>query len=386
MQLSSPEPGLDIPARPGDPLSAVATPALVIDLDAFEANVARMRDHAARLGVRLRAHAKTHKSADIAQAQVQGGGAVGICCQKVSEAMALVRAGVRDVLIANEVVAPRAIAGLIRIATRARVAVCADNPDNVAALSRAVMAARAEGAEGLELEVLVEIDSGAGRCGCAPGAAALALARAIDAAPGLRLGGLQAYHGAAQHIYDPVARAAALAGSIRAAAETRDAIRAAGLPCDRVTGAGTGSFAIEGASGVYTEIQAGSYVFMDADYARVADPAGGVTGGFRQALFVLATVMSTPATGRAVCDAGLKALAVDSGLPVVAEPAGVTYAEASDEHGTLADPAGRLALGETVMLVPGHCDPTCNLHDWYVCVRRGRVEALWPVTARGRVF
>ncbi|MEI4485166.1 DSD1 family PLP-dependent enzyme [Frigidibacter sp. MR17.14] len=383
--MTAPEPGFDIPARPGDPVSAVATPALVIDLDAFEANLARMADHAARLGVRLRAHAKTHKSADIAQAQVQSG-ATGICCQKVSEALALIRGGVRDVLIANEVVAPRAIALLMRAASRARVAVCADHPANVAALSAAVMAARAEGAEALTLEVLVEVDTGAGRCGVAPGAEAVTLAQAIHDAPGLRLGGIQAYHGNAQHIYDPAERARVLDASIRAAAATRDALLAAGLPCPRVTGAGTGSFAIEAASGVYTEIQAGSYVFMDADYARVADPEGGVTGGFEQALFVLATVMSTPVPGRAVCDAGLKALAVDSGLPLVAAPAGVTYRGASDEHGTLDDPDGVLALGDQVRLIPGHCDPTCNLHDWYVCIRRGKVEALWPVTARGKLF
>lgn len=380
-----PEEDPDCPARIGDPVERIATPALVVDLDAFEANVARMKAHAARLGVALRAHAKTHKSADIALYQMAEGGAVGVCCQKVSEARALVDAGVPDVLIANEVVGAGKVAALVALARRARVAVCADHPAQVAALSAAVMAARAEAAGDLTLDVLVEMDCGSNRCGTAPGAPAVALAQAIDAAPGLRFGGLQSYYGAAQHIYDPARRAEALAHSLKLTAETRDAIRAAGLVCDRVTGAGTGTFEIEGASGVYTEIQAGSYIFMDADYNRVTAEGGGVPGGFVQSLFVLAGVMSTPAPGRAVCDAGLKASSVDSGLPQVHGLEGVSYRGASDEHGTLEDPEGRLKLGDPVWLVPGHCDPTCNLHDWYVGVRNGRVEALWPVTARGRL-
>lgn len=367
------------PARVGSPVAEIETPALIVDLDAFEANIDRMRAHAERLGVTLRAHAKTHKSADIARVQMTRGGAVGVCCQKVSEARALVDAGIGDVLIANEVVGAAKIAALVDLARRARIAVCADHPANVAALSEAAVAA------GVTLDVLAEIDCGSGRCGISPGAPAVALARVIEEAPGLRFAGLQSYFGAAQHIYDATERAAALERSISVTAQTRDAIRAAGIACDRVTGAGTGTFAIEGASGVYTEIQAGSYIFMDADYARVADPSGGVTGGFNHALFVLATVMSTPAPGRAICDAGLKASAVDSGLPVVHAPQGVTCTGLSDEHGSLADPDGRLALGDRVWLVPGHCDPTCNLHDWYVGVRDGVVEALWPVTARGRL-
>jgi len=367
----------DLPARIGDPLADIQTPALIIDLDVFEANVALMADHAAHLGVDLRAHAKTHKSADIALRQMAAG-AVGICCQKVSEARALVDQGVTDVLIANEVVGPRKMMQLIALAQRARVAVCADHPEQVAALSAA-----AEGA-GLTLDVLVEIDCGSHRCGVRP-SEAVALALAIDAAPGLWFGGLQSYYGAAQHIYDPVARAAALATSLAITAETRDAIRAAGLACDRITGAGTGTFETEGASGVYTEIQAGSYVFMDVDYNRVRTDTNAAPGGFRQSLFVLSSVMSVTA-GRAVCDAGLKASSIDSGLPVVHMPEGVSCIGLSDEHGSLDDPSGRLRLDDRVWLIPGHCDPTCNLHDWYVGIRDGRVEALWPVTARGKLF
>jgi len=383
----APEPGYDVPARVGDPVSQVATPALLIDLDAFERNLDRMRAQAAALGVALRAHAKMHKSADIAKLQMTRGGAVGVCCQKVSEAEALQRAGVGDILVSNEIAGAARAERLARLAERGRIAVCADHPGQVATLSRAVTARRAEtGSDGLTLDVLVEMDCGGRRCGTGSVAESVALAKAIDGAPGLRFAGLQSYFGRAQHIYDPAERRVALDISIALTAETRDAIRAAGLACDRVTGAGTGSFAIEGASGVYTEIQAGSYAFMDADYARVRTPEGTTPGSFEHAFFVLASVISVPGPGRAVGDAGLKAVAVDSGLPVAHGVPGAAVTGVSDEHCNLSDPQGRLGLGDQVRLIPGHCDPTCNLHDWYVGVRNGRVECLWPVTARGKVF
>ncbi|AWN46553.1 alanine racemase [Methylobacterium terrae] len=381
------EPGYDIPARLGDPVAAIATPALIVDLDAFERNLDRMRSRAADLGVALRAHAKMHKSADVARLQTTRGGAVGICCQKVSEADALMRAGITDVLVSNQVVGEARVARLVRLAERGRVAVCADHPDQVAAFSRAVLERRAAtGSSGLTLDVLVEMDCGSGRCGTGSVAESVALARAIDASPGLRFAGLQSYHGRAQHISEPAERRAALAAALALTAATRDAIRAEGLACDRVTGAGTGSFEIEGAAGVHTEIQAGSYAFMDADYARVRTDDGSAPGGFEHALFVLATVVSVPARGRAVCDAGLKAVAADSGLPLVHGRSGITATGLSDEHCNLSDPDAQLTLGAQIHLVPGHCDPTCNLHDWYVGVRHGRVECLWPITARGKVF
>lgn len=357
----------DPPARIGDPIADIQTPALIVDLDAFEANVARMAETAARLGVDLRAHAKTHKSADIAKIQMAAG-AVGVCCQKVSEAEALADQGVTDILIANQIVGAARIARLVALSKRAKIAICVDHPDQVAALAAA----------GAELDVLVELDCGSHRCGTDE-AGALELAKVVHAAKGLRFAGLQSYYGSAQHIYDTAERRAALEISIAMTARVRDAIRAAGIPCDRVTGAGTGTFDVEGASGVYTEIQAGSYIFMDADYARVEGR------DFAHSLFVLATVMSV-GPGRAICDAGLKASSVDSGLPQIHAPAGLTVRGLSDEHGTLDDPDALLKLEDRVWLIPGHCDPSVNLHDWYVGIRNGKVEALWPVTARGRLF
>ncbi len=363
------------PAALGDPLERVDTPALLVDLDAFERNLDRMAAEIAARGLRLRPHAKTHKSPDVAKAQIARG-AVGQCCQKVSEAEVLVDGGVADVLVTNQVVGARKLARLARLASRARLGVCVDHPDNLAALAAAAAEA------GARVDVLVEIDVGAHRCGLRDPAAAVALARQTAAAGHLRFAGLQAYHGAAQHLRRPEERRAAIAA---AAAQTRaclEALAAAGLTCETVGGAGTGTYALEAAEGIWTELQPGSYCFMDADYGANAEPPA-----FAQSLTVLTTVMSRPEPGFAVCDAGLKAVATDSGLPRLASHPDTALAGASDEHGTIALPAGLdPALGARLHLIPGHIDPTVNLHDWYVCHRGGRVEAVWPVAARGALF
>jgi D-serine deaminase-like pyridoxal phosphate-dependent protein len=360
------------------PLEAVETPALLVDLDAFERNLARPAAALANLRVRLRPHAKTHKCPVIALRQIAQG-AVGVCVQKVSEAEAMVRGGVPDVLVSNEIVGQTKIARLAALARQARVAVCADDPVNVRDLNAAALAF------GVRLPVLVEVNVGANRCGVEPGEPAAALAGQIAASPGLRFAGLQAYHGGAQHVREYARRQEAIEGAVAKVQRTLDALRAARIACDVVTGAGTGTYRFEAASGVYTELQVGSYIFMDADYARDLGEDGGPYRDFDHSLFVYATVMSRPAKDRAVLDAGLKALGVDSGMPLLPEMPDVEYRRASDEHGvlTLHDPNRTLRVGDRVRLIPGHCDPTVNLHDWYVCVRRDRVEALWPIAARG---
>jgi D-serine deaminase-like pyridoxal phosphate-dependent protein len=370
---------MSTPATPGIGLDAVDTPALIIDLDAFERNLARLADSIAGRGVRLRAHAKTHKCAEIARRQVAAG-AVGVCCQKVSEAEAMVAGGIEDVLVSNEVVGARKLARLAGLARHARLGVCVDDAGNVRALSAAARRVDAQ------LDVYVEVDVGARRCGVAPGAPALALARAVAEAPGLRFAGLQAYQGAAQHLRSTAERREAIARAAEAVRATRSAIEAAGIACPTVTGGGSGSYLYEVESGAWDEIQCGSYIFMDADYARNewAPPLP----RFEHALFVLSTVMSRPAPERAVLDAGLKASSVDSGLPQLWGREGLRCTRLSDEHGVLeiAPGAQAPALGEKLLLVPGHCDPTVNLYDWYVCVRNGVVEALWPISARGAVY
>jgi D-serine deaminase-like pyridoxal phosphate-dependent protein len=356
----------------------VDTPALLIDLDAFEANLDAMAGLLAPTGVKLRAHAKTHKSPVIAHLQMARG-AVGQCVQMVAEAEALAWGGVADILVSNEVVGASKLARLAALVRIARVAVCADDPAQV----RAIESAAAEA--GVRLSVLVEIDVGAGRCGVAPGPDAVALAKLIAASRHLIFGGLQAYQGSAQHKRTPAERQALIAAAVEGTRRTVEQLRQQGLECPIVGGGGTGTFALEAGSGVYTEIQAGSYVFMDADYARNLDAAGAPFATFRHALFVLSTVMSAPRPGIAVLDAGLKALAVDSGLPLVWNQPEVTYAGASDEHGklTFSPDAAAPKLGEKLRLVPGHCDPTVDRYDWYVGVRGGRVECLWPISAKG---
>ncbi|MEL6872897.1 MAG: DSD1 family PLP-dependent enzyme [Pseudomonadota bacterium] len=368
------------PAAVGMSVDEIATPALVVDLDAFEANVATLRDFVSRTDVQLRAHAKTHKSADIARYQMQHGGAVGVCCQKVSEAEALVHAGIDNVLVSNQVTDPARIKSLAEMAARATVSVCVDDAATIPVLSEA--AAQAD----QQIGCLVEVDVGAGRCGVAPGDAAVPLAKAISDAPGLTFEGVQAYHGGAQHIRDYGQRRDVLAGVVAETSRTVEALIGAGLACNTVAGAGTGSFAFEAQSGVYTELQCGSYIFMDVDYGAIEDADGAPISTFRNALFLLTGIMSNAKDGQAVCDAGLKVQSVDSGLPRVFGRDDVSYIKCSDEHGVIADPGNVLAINDRLWLVPGHCDPTCNIHDWYVGVRGGRVETLWPVTARGCHF
>jgi D-serine deaminase-like pyridoxal phosphate-dependent protein len=366
------------PAQPGMREDEIDTPALVIDLDAFEYNLDTMAGLVAGTGARLRAHAKTHKSPVIALLQMARG-AVGQCVQKVAEAEALAWGGVPDILVSNEVVGAGKLARLVALSKITRIAVCADDALQVAQAEAAAEAA------GARLSVLVEIDAGGGRCGVAPGPEAVALAQRIASSRHLMFGGIQAYHGGAQHLRTPVARAAAIDGAINGARRTVEQLRQVGLPCPIVGGAGTGTFPIEAASGVFTELQAGSYCFMDADYARNLDDSGRPVATFRQSLFVLASVMSAARPGVAVVDAGLKALSTDSGLPLVQGFADYVYTGASDEHGKIEigsdSPAPK--LGQKLRLIPGHCDPTVDRYDWYVGVRGGRVECLWPVAARG---
>jgi len=369
------------PAEVGMSLDEVDTPALIVELDAFERNLRRLADRV-RGKVRLRPHAKTHKCPVIALKQVELG-AVGVCVQKVSEAEAMVYGGVRDVLVTNEVVGRQKLRRLMALAHTARVGLCVDDPAQIADADAAA------GEAGVaSLPVHVEINMGGNRCGVEPGEPALDLARRIGETRHLRFAGLQAYHGSAQHLRGWAERQQAISGAVDKARLTRDLLATHGIACDNITGAGTGTFEFEAGSGVYTELQCGSYIFMDADYGRNLDPDGRPTRAFEPSLFVWATVMSRPTDERAIVDAGLKALAFDSGPPTVWDEPAATYERASDEHGRLGIGAAtnRLKLGDKVRLVPGHCDPTVNLYDWYVGIRGDRVESVWPITARGAVY
>jgi len=361
------------PAEPGMSEDQIDTPALVIDLDALESNLDAMAAYCKKASVRLRAHAKTHKSPVIARWQALRG-AVGQCVQKVGEAEVLAWGGVDDILISNEVIGPQKIARLAALSRMSTVALCADDMRGIEQIEAAAQFVSSR------LTVLVEINVGSGRCGVDPGAPAVVLAQRIARSKHLVFGGLQAYHGGAQHMRLPGERETAVGIASEMTRRTVEQLSKAGLPCPVVGGAGTGTFAIEALGGVYNEIQAGSYVFMDVDYSRNKPPSA-----FRQSLFVLATVMSAARDGVAVVDCGHKGMAIDSGMPLVDGREDIIYSSASDEHGTLRiDGAGnRLSVGERLRLVPGHCDPTVDRYDWYVGVRNRRVEMVFPVAARG---
>ncbi len=364
----------------GRPAADIDTPALVLDLDAMERNLATMAAFAARHKVKLRPHAKMHKSATLAKLQMAHG-AVGVCVQKTSEAEALAALGVNNIYISNEVVSPFKLKRVVAVAREldnlgGQLAIAVDSLEGVKRLAQA-----AHGQHTL-IRVLVEIDVGQGRCGLAPGPAAVALVEEIKRQTSLQFGGLQAYHGRAQHLRSAAERQQSIAQVVLDVKATQAALQSAGHAVPLVTGAGTGTFALEAASGVYGELQAGSYLFMDRDYAdNEHDPA---QPGFEHALFVKTQVMSVCAS-HAVVDAGHKTHAIDSGLPAVHGLA-LEYANGGDEHGILRG-AVLPKLGDTVWLIPGHCDPTVNLHDHLLGVRgglaHGTVEQIIKVDGRG---
>ena len=377
----------------GQPVAAIDTPALVVDLDAMQRNLSRMAEFTRKHEIRWRPHAKMHKSSAIAKLQLQAG-AVGVCVQKTSEAEAMFAGGVHDIYISNEVVAPAKLARVADLAhemaaERGRLAIAVDSAEGIRRLAQA-MNGRRRGGPPAVIDVFVEIDVGQGRCGVRPGRAAVDLAHEIRKHPALRFAGLQAYHGKAQHLRTPQARRDAIATVVQDVQFTKKLMENDGLQVPLVTGAGTGSMVCEAASGMFGELQAGSFLFMDADYgANERDPA---QPAFENALFVKSQVMSSGLL-HAVCDAGHKSHAIDSGLPRVLtlEPTGeLEYTGASDEHGVLKPASGNQRvprLDDTVWLIPGHCDPTVNLHNVLIGVagglQNGRVDKIIRVDARG---
>ena len=375
------EVGYNVAAVPGMDEADIQTPCLVVDLDALERNITKMGQFAKSMGVRHRVHGKMHKSVDIALLQEKLGGSCGVCCQKVSEAEVFARGGIKDILVSNQVRDAAKIDRLARLPKLgARTICCVDDIDNVAELAAAI------NKHDTQIECLVEIDCGAGRCGVGEGQPVVDIAKAIAATPGLTFAGIQAYQGAMQHLESYQARKEKVDIAIGMVARTIEMLTAEGLTCNIVGGGGTGSYYFEGNSGVFNELQCGSYAFMDADYQTIHDENGERISEFENSLFILTSIMSHAKADKAICDAGLKAQSVDSGLPYIFARNDVEYIKCSDEHGVIADPNGVLKVNQKLKLVPGHCDPTCNVHDYYVGVRNGKVETLWPVSARGKSF
>jgi 3-hydroxy-D-aspartate aldolase len=357
--------------------ASLNTPALIVDVDALGRNIARMAAFASAAGLALRPHAKTHKSAEIARRQIAAG-AIGVCCAKLGEAEALNAAGIDNILITSPVVGGAAVARLAQLAPRcAGLMVVADHPDAVDALARC----------GAALTVLVDIDPGLHRTGVASAEAAVALARRIAAAETLIFGGVQFYCGAEQHIEDFAARRDAMIERTAYLGSVLDALAEAGLKPPLITGGGTGTHAIDAELGVLTELQVGSYVFMDRQYAD-CDLAGPGGATFETALVIDARVISANHPSLSTVDAGFKAFATEAGPPPIlaGAPAGSTYRFMGDEHGAVLTPRGETppALGQVVTFAAPHCDPTVNLYDAYHAVSSDTLVGVWEIEARGR--
>ncbi len=361
-------------ASPGMPIEDLDTPSLLLDLDAVERNIERMAKFFAGRPARLRPHTKTHKTPILAHKQIAAG-AVGVCCQKLGEAEVMVAGGVRDILITNEIVGPIKIERLVSLAPHCDLKVVVDDAGNAEALSEAALR------KGLVLDVLIEVNVGQNRCGVDPGQPALRLAEAAARCRGLRLRGLQGYEGFLMLVKEFRTREQQVRTAMQKLMETRDLLVKAGHPVEVLTGGGTGTYQITGAHPGITEVQAGSYLMMDSAYREVE----GVE--FETALTVLATVMSRPSRDRAIVDAGFKTLSTDQGMPRFKDLEGAEYQPGGDEHGKvlLSSPGRDLRVGDKVEIIPSHCDTTINLHDEYFCHRNGRLEAVWPIAARGKI-
>ena len=358
----------------------LATPALVIDLDRFEANIARMARHARSNNVALRPHAKTHKCAEIARRQMAGG-APGICVAKLGEAEALADAGIDSILITSPVVTERGIERLIALNARIGevMAVC----DSPAIAGRLAAAA----AGGKRLALLVDIDPGMGRTGLPPGDAAAALVHAVARNPTFVFKGLQCYAGNLQHLESANERRAKSLSALAELDRFCRRLRSEGITPEIVTGAGTGTFDIDPDAHILTELQVGSYIFMDRQYNEVWERSGSAPP-FETSLFLQTTVISANREGLATTDAGFKAFATDAGPPAIASgaPPGASYFFFGDEQGGIefSSADGRLSSGDVITCAVPHCDPTVNLHDYYHVIRGDRLEAIWPIEARGR--
>ncbi len=361
----------------------MATPALVIDLPAFEANLAAMAEHCNVHGLKLRPHAKTHKCAEIARRQIAAG-ALGVCCAKLGEAEALGAEGIDGILLTSPIVLPFAIERLMVLnANISDLMVAVDNLDNATALAEAAEAA------GKPLQVLMDLDVGLHRTGIAPGDGAHALARQIEESPHLHFKGLQAYAGHLMHIEDFVERREKSLGVMTMLSDMRDRLEADGITCEILSGGGTGTFDIDVEANVLTELQGGSYVFMDKQYNDVNGSDGGsLANAFQTSLFVDMSVVSNNTPKLATTDAGFKSFSTDAEPPLLSAgaPEDATYFFFGDEQGgiLLASANEKLALGTRLTAVTPHCDPTVNLYDAYHVVDGDKLVDIWPIEARGR--
>ena len=361
----------------GDPLDALDTPSMIVDLTLMEENIARLMERFRGKEVRVRPHLKTVKSPDLAQ-KMLAAGAVGGCVAKVSEAEVMAQGGIEDLLITTEIVGKPKLARLVTLVQQhSRIKVVVDSEVGAQELNQAMRKAQ------LSVDVLIDINVGQNRCGVMPGEA-LQLAQYLDQLSNIHLVGVQGYEGHLQHIHDPEERTQRCLKAMKLLTDTATNLRSAGFPIEVVTTGGTGTAEIcAGCDGV-TEVQPGSFIFMDTDYRNAIGPV------YSNALTILSTVVSRPASNRAVVDAGLKSLSIDSGMPEPRGLVGITYRPGGDEHGILTWDSGvptslQPQVGDRIAFIPSHIDTTINLHDYYYAYRDGKLEAIWQVAARGKV-
>ena len=360
---------------PGTPKEGLDTPAFLIDLDIMEDNINKMAEYFRDRPADVRPHIKHHKTPAIAHKQIEAG-AIGVCCQKLGEAEVMVANGIRDILITYELIGDIKVRRLMALCRHADVKLTVDDPQNVRDLAEAAKAF------GVDLGILIDVNCGMNRCGVEPGQPSAELARVVAASPGLNLRGINCYVGNIQSIPDLEERTTRDRESMEKAMDSVDAIRKGGLDVEIVSGGGTGTYNLTGNHPGITEVQPGSYLFMDAQYRRVLTD-------FEVAGTVLATVISRPNPDRLVLDSGMKAISTDQWPPVAKSVEGLEFAPgASDEHLTarpVTSDARQLRPGDKVEMIPGHNDTTVNLHSHFFALRGGRLETVWEIGARGRI-
>lgn len=362
----------------GESIDTLDTPAMIVDLTEMENNIARLMERFRGTGIHIRPHLKTVKSPVLAHLLLAAG-ASGCCVAKVSEAEAMAQGGIEDLLITTEIVGTPKLNRLVALVkAHSRIKVVVDSHIGAQALNQAMHEAQ------LHLDVLLDLNVGQNRCGVAPGEEALSLARYLTTLSNLHLVGVQGYEGHLQHIADTEERERRCRQAMQLLTGTATQLKAAGIPVAIVTTGGTGTAEICASCEGVTEVQPGSFIFMDTDYRNAIGPV------YSNALIILSTVMSRPTATRAVIDAGLKSLSIDSGMPEPRGFPGLQYQPAGDEHGMLfpkdsTDVRSLPEVGERIACIPSHIDTTINLHDYYFACRHGSIEAIWPVAARGKV-
>ena len=355
----------------------IPTPALLLDLDAFEDNIHKMAAHLKARQKAFRPHAKTHKCPEIARRLIDAG-AVGVCVARLSEAEVFAEHGIRGLLVTTAVIGRDKIARAVALSRRAPDTMfVVDDAQNVRAIAEAA-------AGGSPIKLLIDLYFG--RTGIEPGEPALQLAQLIDSLPNVVLEGLQSYDGQAAHTAPFAARGDRTNGNMAKAVATKAMIEGAGISCRMVTGGSTGTYRFDADNPGMTELQPGSFIFMDLEYETIGGPEGDRYHDFKNALTVVTTVISTP-PGFAIVDGGYKAFSTDRPFtPQPVDLAGVEYGWAGDEHGRLhlAGASKTLQVGDRIEFIPPHCDPTVNLYDQIHALRGDRIEAIWPIAARGK--